>query len=137
VALTARGFGAVKPTALSKALLAEGDVAEVLKKPSREELARRAMRMFSSVRKLPEGEVGDRERDVSVDVRLRVVMRGGTREPSEVCGLLANALEPGMAPMPIVGISLTMGEYCEIGEEPLKAPGGGALREGGAAAREV
>lgn len=51
--------------ALSRVLLAVGDVAEVLAKPRREELASRAMRMFSSVRKLPDGDV---ERAVLFDI---------------------------------------------------------------------
>ena len=55
--------------ALSRVLFADGEVADVLKKPKREELARRAIRMFSSVRKLPDGEVGDIEREVVFEVR--------------------------------------------------------------------
>lgn len=117
-------------------LSGEGDVAEVLKKPRREELASRAMCMFSSVRKFSEGEAGESERDV--EVRLLVFSGGGAREPSDVLGLegavveiVTGALEPG----PIRGASLTIGEYCDIGDEPLKAPGGGAWRCGGGAAR--
>lgn len=34
-----------------------------------------------------------------------------------------------------VGVSFTMGEYCEMEEAPLKAPGGGAARRDGAWAR--
>ena len=84
---------------------ADGEVAEVLKKPRREELARRAMRMFSSVRKLPVGEEGDREREVVVEVRLVVLRGGGCLVPSEVFGLagvdVATPIAPGNAPAPI------------------------------------
>ena len=58
--------GALTLSALSRVLPAAGEVAEVLKNPRREEFASRAIRMFSSVRKLPDGEVGDSEREVGL-----------------------------------------------------------------------
>jgi hypothetical protein len=122
--------GAPKPRPLS----ADGDVAEVLKKPSRDEFARRAMRMFSSVRKLSLGEEGDKERDVPAEVRLFVLMGGGCLEPSEVLGF-DGAVVVTVGP-PNLGPSLTIGEYCDMGDEPLNAPGGGGWRCGGGAARD-
>jgi hypothetical protein len=77
----------------------------VLKNPKRDELARRAIRMFSSVRKLPEGEVGDMEREVVVEVRLLVFRGGGCLEPSEDLGfgrvVAATPMAPGREPVPI------------------------------------
>jgi hypothetical protein len=109
-------------------------VAEVLKKPRREEFARRAMRMFSSVRKFPDGEEGDKEREVPGEARLLVLRGGGCLEPSEVLGF-EGAVVVTVGP-PSFGPSLTIGEYCDIGDEPLKAPGGGGWRWGGGAARD-
>ena len=84
--------------------------------PRREELARRAMRIFSSVRKSPDGDV---ERVVLFE---SVLMGGGALEPSEVLGLggvvVASPIE-GIAPEGTVGVSFTIGEYCEIEDAPL------------------
>ena len=48
-----------------RALSAEGEGVVLLLKPSREELARRAMAMFSAERK--EGDNGDAEREVALE----------------------------------------------------------------------
>lgn len=116
-ALPGFGFG-LRLLLTFNPLSAEGEVAEVvLKKPKREEFARRAIRMFSSVRKLPDGEEGDREREVVVDVRLFVLRGGGLLEPSEVFGLgglvevVARPMGAGRGPEPSLGVSLMMGEY--------------------------
>jgi hypothetical protein len=95
-------------------LLGPGEVAEVLKKPSREELASLAMRMFSSVRKLPVGDVGDRDLEVAAGVRSLVFKGGGPLLPSEVAGFDNGApmlAGPWNGPEPRIGVSLTIGEY--------------------------
>ncbi len=94
--------------------MAEADAADVFAKPRREELASRAMRMFSSVRMLPDGDVGDTERVVSFGLRWLVLMGGGAQVPSEDLGLggVVVASPIGvMEPEGTVGVSLTMGEY--------------------------
>ena len=115
---------------LSLPLPGEAVVAEVLKKPSREESARRAICMFSSVKKLPVGELGEVARVTWLSFMLS---GGGALDPSDDFGL--GGATGGITPLPIIGVSLMIGEYCDIAEPPLKAPGGGALRDGGAAAR--
>ena len=86
--------------------------------PRREELARRAMRMFSSVRKSPDGDV---ERVVLFE---SVLMGGGALGPSEVVfglggGVVVASPIGGIAPEGTVGVSFTIGEYCEIEDAPL------------------
>jgi hypothetical protein len=44
-------------------------------------------------------------------------------------------LAPVVGGLTIAGVSLTMGEYWEMEEAPLKAPGGGAARRDGACTR--
>ena len=95
-------------TVLFRELSAEGEVAEVLKKPSLDELPSRAILMFSSVRK-PFGLAGDWLRAVSV--RFFVWMCVG---PSEGLGLVLGTdavAAPNVAAAAILGVSFTIGEY--------------------------
>ena len=109
---------------------------EVWLKPRRLELARRAMRMFSSVRKEPSGERGEGERELSLETAMAARPRPVLEAQSEVAmggsfalvllllwrggdGLEALSKE---ATVPMLGVSFTIGEYWEIGEAPLKAP---------------
>lgn len=99
--------------------------------------------MFSSVRKDSSGDRGEGDRDLSFEIAtaakprpapaddISVVLIGGGLLPSrddDFGGLL-----PNVATVPIFGVSLTIGEYCEIGEAPLKAPGGGLVASAGGA----
>jgi hypothetical protein len=51
-------------------------------------------------------------------------MGGGLVLPSREWEILGG-LPPNVATAPMLGVSFTIGEYCDIGEAPLKAPGGG------------
>lgn len=80
-------------------------------KPRRDEDPKRAIRMFSSVSTLARGES---ERDVEAE--WLIVSAAGLG--------LVNSTE---------GVSLTIGEYCEMGDAPLKAPTVESMGAGGEA----
>lgn len=113
---------------------AEGE-AEVLN-PRRLEFARRAIAMFSAERK--EGERGEADREFSLEVLISVrflVCRGGGLLYFRGVGLVLVAGAPKVAIAPRLGVSFTIGEYCDMGEAPLYAPGGGAAILPGGGAR--
>lgn len=92
--------------------------------PSLDEFASRAIRMFSCDKMF--SSIGESVCRSSATVLL-VVSLDGCRD-----GL---ALWSGDTTPPIFGVSFTIGEYCEMGDEPLKAPvgvGGSSLLGGGA-----
>jgi hypothetical protein len=127
-------------SAIGRTALGPGDDGfEVTLKPKRLELANRAMRMFSSVRKDSSGERGDGERDLSLVTAIgptprpaprSLVTIGGSLFPSRD-DIFRGGLSPKVATEPIFGVSLTIGEYWEMGDAPLKAPGGGDSRAAG------
>lgn len=87
-------------------------------KPKRLELAKRAMRMFSSEKMDSSGDMGEAVRELSFEmarpptprpVPISVVMIGGGLLPSREDTFLGGLFELAIAPM--FGVSLTIGEY--------------------------